>query len=283
MRSFYPAPVKVLSRSPETKIMMNLANIEKTLDEGSLSEAENAIDDLLALGPNNIGALKLKAQIFEHQGLFRKADQIWQTVGSIDAEDEEAYNYFQKLQLEIREHYYFTDVLPDGGKRYLAYPKSLVQISLVGLVGCISFLFLSEAAPSYTWLNRVDVLLGSFALLVILPWIAIIYTYFTSLQAVEITGKGLKIGSRTKAVDLAWNEIQAISLAYSSDFSSGSLDLIIEHSLKDLQTISINFDCDTCAVRARRQLLDDLEKHGQKVTRQPYEALNLDEKNLIKY
>ncbi len=263
--------------------MMNLANIEKTLDEGSLSEAENAIDDLLALGPNNIGALKLKAQIFEHQGMFRKADQVWQTVGSIDSEDEEAYNYFQKLQMEIREHYYFTDVLPDGGKRYLAYPKSLVQISLVGLVGCISFLFLSEAAPEYPMLNRVDVLLGSFALLVIAPWMAIIYTYFTSLQSVEIDNKGLKIGSRTRSVSLSWDEIQSVNLAYSADFSSDNLNLVIEHSVPKLKTIAINFDYDTCSVRARRQLLDDLEKHGQKVTRQPFESLNIDEKSMIKY
>ena len=263
--------------------MMNLANIEKRLDDGELIEAESAIEDLLALGPNNIGALKLKAQIFEHQGLFRKADEVWQKVGAIDSEDEEAYDYFQKLQMEIREHYYFTDVLPEGGKRYLAYPKSLVQISLVGLLGCLSFLFLSEMAPTYPELNRIDVLLAAFTTLVIAPWLAIIYTYFTSLQALEVEQKGLKIRSRTKGLSLDWSEIQAVSLAYSSDFNNGDLFLVIEHNRPQVKTIAINFDYDTCSVRARRQLLDDLEKHGQKVTRQPFESLNLDKKDMIKY
>ena len=203
--------------------MMNLKTIEQKLDEGSLEDAENAIEDLLALGPNNIAALKLKAQIFEHQGLFRKADQVWQTVGSIDSEDEEAFDYFQKLQMEVREHYYFTDVLPEGGKRYLAYPKSLVQISLIGLIGCISFLFLSESAQNYPAINQISILLGAFAILVLAPWLAIIYTYFTSLQAVEVEKKGLYVASRTRKLRLAWNEISAITLAYSADFNSSDL------------------------------------------------------------
>ena len=53
MSCFYLAQVKVLANS-RNSFYDDLANIEKTLDEGSLDEAENAIDDLLALGPNNI-------------------------------------------------------------------------------------------------------------------------------------------------------------------------------------------------------------------------------------
>ena len=73
--------------------MMNLQYIEKKLDEGAFEDAEQGIEDLLVLGPKNIAALKLKAQIFEHMGFFRKADQVWQQIGIIDSEDEEAYDY----------------------------------------------------------------------------------------------------------------------------------------------------------------------------------------------
>ena len=41
--------IKVLSHYPEIFLMMNLKTIEQKLDEGSLEDAENAIEDLLAL------------------------------------------------------------------------------------------------------------------------------------------------------------------------------------------------------------------------------------------
>ena len=129
--------------------MSHVAKIKSMLDQGEVNEAQDALENLLELGPNNVEALKLKAFLYMAQGRFNEEEKVWQKVFEVDQEDPDAIEFLQRKHMEDREHYYFTDILPEGGRRYLAYPRTLVNISLIGLIGCISFLLLTRLSDDF--------------------------------------------------------------------------------------------------------------------------------------
>ena len=100
--------------------MMHVKQIRNMIDNGSYDEALSTIDNLLLLGPHNLDALKLKAFLLEGKGYFHDALRVWLHVAQVAPDDEDAIAYVQTKQLEDKEHYYFTDELPDGGRRFLA-------------------------------------------------------------------------------------------------------------------------------------------------------------------
>ena len=52
--------------------MMHVKQIKNLVEAGESSRALEALDNLLALGPSNMEALKLKAYLLSQQGRFRE-------------------------------------------------------------------------------------------------------------------------------------------------------------------------------------------------------------------
>jgi hypothetical protein len=109
--------------------MLHVKQIRDIVDAGQTDEAHDALDQLWALGPHNTEALKLRAKLFEYEGRFAEEGKVWERVGSIDREDPDAVSWHLRKQLEDREHFYFTDDIPGGGRKFMAYPRSLVNTS----------------------------------------------------------------------------------------------------------------------------------------------------------
>ncbi|MEZ4743721.1 MAG: tetratricopeptide repeat protein [Bdellovibrionota bacterium] len=169
--------------------MKHVKEIREMLDHGQTSEAGEAIDILLELGPHNTEALKLKALIFQQQGRFNREYEIWERVVSIDPEDEDAITYFRLRHIEDREHFYFTDDLPGGGRRFLAYPSALIRATFLALVGCVVFLVFTRFTIHYPGLENPLVLLPVFVISVLIPWIGTILVWVKSLRSISLTQK----------------------------------------------------------------------------------------------
>ena len=73
--------------------MMHVKQITEIIDAGGTAEAHLALDQLLALGPKNTAALKLRARLLEMDGRFSEEAQVWDRIGTIDREDEVAVAY----------------------------------------------------------------------------------------------------------------------------------------------------------------------------------------------
>ncbi len=262
--------------------MKHVTQIRKIVEQGHLDEAHRAIEDLLEMGPKNLEALKLKAALFEHVGRFDEEEGTWRRIIDIDNEDDDAIQYFQKAQLEDREHYYFTDPLPGGGRRFLAYPRTLVSVSFVGLIGCVTFLLMTRVNGQMITQSPL-LLLSAFVLMVVSPWLAIIYLYVRTIRAINVTSTAIEVSTRFKTFRYAWPDIQQICLAHSGEPEEGELKLVIVPREKNTAPMSIDFSEATTAVRARRHLIQEIRDYFHDIRYEQIDSLPVDRRSFRRF
>jgi hypothetical protein len=241
--------------------MKHVKAIRQQIETGQSEDALVSLENLLSLGPSNTEALKLQASIFHSMGRFNEEHKIWQRVLQIDRQDEEAISYFLKQQQEDREHFYFTDDLSDGGRRFIVYPKSLVTTSAVGLIGCLSFLIVSRMGTGIPLFQDDRLVLGIFALLVLLPWAGIIAAYLRSLRHIDITASYVEFNTRLKKHRWHWDEISAIEVAMKNPLEPDSLSLRITPRNEQAPRLQIDLSNQGSALRARRHFVRDINKN----------------------
>lgn len=266
----------------DTLGMKHLNSIKKIVDEGQFEEAHSALEDLLEMGPKNVEAIKLKAALFAHVGRFDDEEAAWRRVIDIDNEDEDAIRYYQGAQLEDREHYYFTDVLPSGGRRYLAYPRALVSVSFIGLMGCVAFLALTRLSGN-TFQESPGILFATFLATVVSPWFAIIYMYVKTIRSISLSNDGFEVSTRLRNIMLPWKEIDRLILAHSDDLESSHLRLVVLPKDNGLPPLSIDMTPETSAVRARKHLLAEMKDHFPKIEHEAMGSIKVEAAKLRRF
>lgn len=263
--------------------MRHVAQIKEIVASGDVPKAHEALEDLLALGPNNLEALKLKAQLFAREGRFLEEAKIWDRVLQVDREDPDAISFLFKQQAEDREHFYFTDHLPGGARRYLAYPKSLVTTSILGLLGCIIFLTLTKLGDNFPLLNQAHIMLASFGIFVLTPWLAIIYNYLRSLKHITISQHGIEIASRFRTLDYKWNDLERVSLAHDLRSDSADLSLVIVPRDKQASALKIDMNDDSSSIRAKGHLINEITLFFDRFYHEKLSTILLSERNVLHY
>ena len=188
--------------------MQHVPEITHIIDTGNFNKAHEALDKLLEMGPKNVEALKLKCLLLAHQGRFTEEARLWEKIIDIDPEDEEAITHFQRRYFDERESFYFTDLLADGGRRFVSHPRALITASFMGLFGCILFLILPSLVRSYNFLANPTISISCFAVLVAMPWLLIIYTYLTGLREIVLTSEGIALSTRLRSISMKWLEVE---------------------------------------------------------------------------
>lgn len=263
--------------------MLHVKQIRTIVDEGKTVEAHDALDQLLALGPSNLEALKLRARLFEFEGRFGDEAKTWERIGSLDREDPDAQIYVARKQLEDREHFYFTDDLPGGGRRFMAYPRPLINASAMGLMGCIAFLLTTRLASALPWLNDPAVMLGLFGLFVVTPWVAIVVSYFRSMRSVAVSQHGFTIATRVRQLTYKWAEVERVCLARSAVADHFGLSLIVIPKDTALPPVEIDLSQGSTAIRARSYLVREIARAFQEPEYASRDSLPLDGKKLASY
>lgn len=263
--------------------MKHVSAIRKLVDHGDSDAAFEALENLLTLGPNNLEALKLQALLYASEGRFTEEGKVWEKVLDVDNEDQDAINYVFRQQTEDREHYYFTDDLPGGGRRYMAYPRALVTNSLVGLFGCIAFLTLSRLTEQYPILSEPKVMMGTFVLLVILPWAGILFTYFKSIKSISTTPLGIEIVTRFRVLHHKWSDLERVSLAHKIHADRSELALVIIPRDNAKRTLMIDMNEHTSSIRARAHLIREIAQYSKSLTYNSFDELNLNDRELAKF
>ena len=217
-----------------------------------------ALDQLLSLGPGNIEALKLKCFLYSLEGKFREEFMAWEKVLDQDYEDPDARYFFRRRDMEEREGFYFTDSLSRGGRRFLAHPRSLINASLGGLLGCTIFLLVSGYARSYIMLASPLVSFSSFFLCVILPWFFILLSWIRGLREVLITSEGVVFNARVKSYSLAWQNTESAFLAHLYTEGKQKLSLILIPSDPGGEVFELDLSRDSSTIRARSLFIDEV-------------------------
>lgn len=242
-------------------MVMRIEKIEDLIEGGELTRAEEELEQILSLGPSNTSALKLKAELFEDQGRFEDSFSVWAKVIEIDPEDEDATEYFQLYHLEEREHFYFTDQLPNGGNRYITYPRELLRSFLFGLVGAGLFLLLTNLGRVHApVLIKAPVILGLFAITFLGPWSYIITTYFRMVRFIVMDEDGIELAKRLKTTRIKWSEVDSTSLVHMRVNGQNRLQLVIKS--KGEETIELDLTRDKSSIRARSFFIRDLKKYN---------------------
>ena len=241
------------------KGVTHVKDIEKMVDGGQFAAAHEALDQLLMLGPKNTGALKLRALLLVQEGRFADEAAVWERILRIDSEDTDAVAFAGQRELEDRENFYFTDDLPGGGRRFLAYPRSLVNASVFGLFGCVTFLVLSRLAQTVPILAHPMVMLGLFGLLVLGPWFAIMTSYMKALKWISVTRTNISVATRFQVFDYQWTALRGLYIAHSSSPTT-SLALILVPVDAGVSSLEINLDRSSGSIRARGHLIEEIRR-----------------------
>lgn len=261
----------------ETFFMRHVTRIQQLINNGEIGEAEEALENLLALGPKNLEALKIKARILEARGFFKDATREWEKVASLANSDLDAIDYFRRKYIEDRENFFYTDELADGGRRFIAYSRAMIQAALLGLLGCMIFVIALWLNSSQEQLASPWFLISLFVICVCLPWPFVMYAYLTSVKSVTVSGVGLSLATRTKTHDYRWNELSGIYVAHSGNLQLADLALIlVPKEGVDKPVLEIGLNEATTSIRARSSLV-------QEVARQAAEPTYLEREKMPKF
>lgn len=261
---------------------MRVERIKQIIAAGQLEQAQVELDTLLELGPSNIEALKMKAALLRTQGKFDAEWEIWKNIHRLDAEDLDTLRFLHRKQLEEREFFYFTDELP-GGRRFLAYPKKMATASLIGLLGCVLFLFVSHLARTHAPLGGQEVILLAFVICVLLPWVLIIHRFLTGLVSIAVTTTDISIKSRLKTLAYRWEELQRVCLAHQRDGAREYLLLMIVPHNATLPAVRIDMSDGSSSLCARSYLIAEIARTFNKLEHTSGEQLRIDNYRLLSY
>lgn len=263
--------------------MMHVKQIKEIIDEGRTDEAHSALEQLLVLGPKNTEAMKLRAALYAMEGRFTDEGRIWQKIAEVDNEDADAVVYYTRRQLEDREHFYFTDDIAGGGRKFLAYPRKLVNASIIGLFGCVAFLLASRAAMSYPQLSEPVVMLSMFAFLVAMPWIALLVAYFRGIRSISVTAKSVVISTRLKTVQIEWPDVERVCLARSGNPEQPGLSLVIIPKDKSAVMYSIDLSPKSTCIRARSHFIKEVTRMFSEPEFIRWDAMETGSRKLLSY
>ena len=230
------------------------------LQLGDVEKAESALDNLLSLGPKNIEALSLKAGIYAQRGQYDKEHQMWISVLALDPEDHSALQYVENAWLEEREQFYFTDEVPQGGRRFLAHPRAMIHGSLAGVCGCALYLFLSTLTGKYPLLGNPYVMLLLFVALVLLPWLFIVVAYFQAPREVLLDTQGVSVSTRHKIYRLKWGDLESVYLAHRLMPNASSLTLVFVPKDPNLAVLEVDMSRETSVMKAKTCLVREIHK-----------------------
>ena len=263
--------------------MLHVKQIRTIVESGDGDQAHQALDQLLALGPNNLEALKLRASLFESEGRFTEESRVWERVATVDKEDPDAVAYLLRRQVEDREHFYFTDDVPGGGRRFLAYPRQLINFSALGLAGCVLFLMTTKLAAAWPVLGQPDVMLGLFGVLVICPWVLIVHSYIRGVKAVTVSSQGVAIATRLRSHVLSWPTLDRVCLARAHDGRGGKLSLVFVPKDPRSRAFEVDLTQASSSIRARTYLVREVSRNFREPLYVRRDNLALGERKLSRY
>jgi hypothetical protein len=262
--------------------MKNVAEIQNIAESGDLSEAHSALDALLTMGPRNVEALKLRARLYEVAGRFQLESKVWEQISKIDREDDDLSQYILRRQNEDRENFYFTDALPGGGKRFIAFPRKVVRSVGIGLFGCIGFMVLARLSTSYPKLNDPLIMTSSFAFFVLAPWLAILSSFFRSLRHMSVTKTGLEFKIPFRKYQMAWSDVEQVYLAQDDRHETFQLSFIVIAKDPSMPAVEMDFNENTTPIRARSYLVREIINSWGEPQYAARKSINTDGRKLLK-
>jgi len=239
--------------------MRHVKQIQMLVDQGQVAEAHDALDNLLSLGPKNVEALKLRAQLYSAEGRFKDEASIWDHLATIDREDPDVVNYHLRLAMEQQENFYFSEEIQGGGRRFLAYPRMLIKASVFGLFGCLGFLILTKLSQMWSFLADPSVMLATFAILVMVPWLVILVSYARGTRYLSVTPEGLLWVKRFGVKRWAWSELGAIYLAHTQEPKAARpFSLIFVPKTENGAPIEVDLTPSQGVIRARSAMIREV-------------------------
>jgi tetratricopeptide (TPR) repeat protein len=254
--------------------MMHVKQITNLIQDGKASEAEGALEQLLALGPKNVEALKLKSTILSSQGRFDEELEIWTRILKTDNEDQDAIHWLQERHLEEQEHRYFSDHVAGGGYHYLTYQRGLLRPMVFGLIGSLSFTFFTNAAVTQApRLASSEIIITSFFFIVFLPLVFVIKAYLTTMHALHLDSSGICVSTRLKSYKYKWEELADICLSFETSANKSDLALSLIPKDPARSALEIDLNPDETSIRSRHHLIENITSTFKKPSPRPRSTL----------
>ena len=240
--------------------MVHMKEILASIDCGEEARAQEEIQNLLALGPKNTHALKIQAALCAREGNFEVEAQIWQKVIDCDPEDEKAIAYWFQRKVEWHEQQFFTETLPYG-RRFLTFPRGLLQAASFGMMGCLLFLLFNRLGTLYFFFSISMIQVSLFLILVVSPWLGVLYNYLFILRDVAVTQEGLELGTRVRTLFYPWGTFSQAFVVHPAEPQCQGLRLVLIPRHESAYVVEIDLHPDTSLLRTAKVFLIEVRKH----------------------
>ena len=164
----------------------------------------------------------------------------------------------ENLFFEEKERFYFTDLIPEGGRRFLIHPKALLDSFGVGFISCIFFLLIGHFSKFALFMSITGTSFFFAGVFVLFPWVWVAFTYLRMPFDISVTPKKLKLSTKLKEFELSWHEIEDIIVVHSFSKVRFSLELFILPKDSAKESFRIDLSEEGALVKARRFFLAEI-------------------------
>ena len=147
-------------------------------------------------------------------------------------------------------------------------------------MGCAVFLTLANFSHRFAILAKPSFSFSSFAALVIIPWLLILYTYFRSVKEIVIERDAISIATRTKTYYLSWSEVEAFYLAHRVPPMGSGLSLVLVPKNLDQSPFEIHIGQNS-SIRAPSFLVREIVRVFHEPTYETWSNLKLPKKPVV--
>jgi hypothetical protein len=140
----------------------------------------------------------------------------------------------------------------------------MLQASVWGLLGCSLFLSMGHVHTFVAFFMHAWVMIALFALLVVSPWLVILYAYTTSLREIVLTHEGITMKTRWKTYQLPWLHTEAVVVAHTPS-PLHQLSLWIIPKSEDLPAWQLNLKKGECVIKARGWFVHEMQRCAPKL------------------
>ena len=242
--------------------MKHIHHIKEVLKSGDSRSAYDLLDNLLSLAPRNPEALRLKAKILDHWGRFDESLRVMHEMLKNKILNEDATLDLEKRHVEDKLALVYTDITPEG-KVFYPFPGFQIWVSLLGVLGCVLFLFLKPTeALSEEAFENMGKWVALFGVLVIFPWMLLVLTHFRGIKRVIVGPHSLKIIRGLKEKEIPWRDVGCLVVEYHNNPQLDHLKLQIFKSRENFEIWeSLDISQKKSAIKARRHFLRALSAH----------------------
>lgn len=222
-----------------------------------VTQALAVLDDIIHLSPRNVNAVQLKVEILEELGLFEGVSKLIRNIAHVPGLSDDLKSFLRQKLLEEKISQFYIEQ-DEEGSRFSAPSVLGFWVSLFGIVTSLIFISMSHFLLFSQKTNQSFFLL-IFFLLVILPWLLLMYVNQRNVQSYLMNTQGLTLKYFSKNHCYRWDQMTHVFIQ--SDLHQPKHRLSLHFQQREGEDLVIDLSRNSPLFYCRKAFLKEVLKY----------------------